>query len=135
MLRWVPPLSRTGKTGKTGKKWGTERSCSGGVNGLVTPRLMSRPRRSHGEGQRRGLEQNGSNNLGKITLSGTGNSRSQAEKQRGWFRVWACLLKKSLRTGATVRGCCGTDVSRDPVPADEWSRGDACQLPRLLERA
>jgi hypothetical protein len=38
MRRWLPPLSRTGKTGKHGKESCTERSCSSDVNVIVTPR-------------------------------------------------------------------------------------------------
>ena len=43
--------------------------------------------------------ENGADNSGIVALSGTDFRRCQAEKQRGWFRVWACLLKKAVCWG------------------------------------
>src|SRR5215204_4669101 len=49
------------------------------------------------------LSKSGSDNSGKVALSGTESPRYHAGKQGGWFRVWASLLKKAAGVSTQAR--------------------------------
>src|SRR5215207_8217309 len=73
-----------------------EPSISDDIRCVVMPRPTSLPAPTYSSERRSCLDKNGSDNPGIIALSGTGTPRPHAEKRWIWFRVWVCVLKKSL---------------------------------------